>query len=102
MDIVGNRAETDFIRDKEMTRFLEEQLPMYADEEMAEYFEKNYKNLGFLKHTGINPSLKIKEILTAYAYECFKANDYKKKKDTFEQSAGLLYSACLKFKTALK
>lgn len=102
MSIVGNREETNFVRDKEMLIFLEEQLPMYADEDIGEYYEKNFKGIGFLKSTDINPSLKIKEILTSYAYECHRATIFKTKKDGFEMRADLLHQACLKFKRTLK
>lgn len=99
--IIGDREETNFVRDKEMLLFLEDQLPMYLNEEVANFFEKNYKEIGFLKKTEINPSLKIKEILTSYAYECHKATIYKIKKDEFSKTADLLFEACLKFKKVL-
>lgn len=87
MKILGQREETSFMRDKAQLKFLQEHLPMYADPETADYFEKNFKNLSFLKKSDVNPSIKLNNLLNSYAYECNRSSYFKEKKEEFEKSS---------------
>jgi hypothetical protein len=101
-DIVGDREKSSYVKEEKMLTFLEEQLPMYANEDVGEYFEKNFKGIGFLKSTDMNPSLKIKEILTNYCYVSKKRADLKIERDNYKDNSEALLNACTNFKKLLK